>query len=86
MFNWYRLINQDEFLASGLPSYKFEVELIGIGLKEIMITHGNFVSILVDDIFLPINLNSKNPYRYGERAVSLDENNDIWVGFYSEDI
>ncbi len=85
MFNWYRLFNQTEFTDLEIPSKEFDVDLTGIGIETIMITKGNLVSILVDDVILPINLNSKNPFRFGERAVYLDDNGDVWLGVYVAD-
>jgi hypothetical protein len=81
-FNWYRLFNLDDFEDTGLPSYEFTVELTGIGVKEVLITKGNSTSITYGDTMLTINLNNKNPFRYGERAVFLDDNSDVWLGIY----
>jgi hypothetical protein len=82
MFNWFRLFNQQEFLDLELVSYEFDVELEGVGTKNIMIAKGTAVSIFVDGIFLSINLNGRNPFRYNELAVYLDENEDVWLGIY----
>lgn len=85
MFEWYRLFNRADFVATGLTSYEFQVDLVGIGLRSILVTKGNLVSILIEDVFLSIGLNDKNPFRYGERAVFLDENDDVWLGVYNAD-
>jgi hypothetical protein len=85
MFNWYRLFNLTDFESTGLTSHAFVVELEAIGPKEILITKGNSTSILYEDAFLTIGLNDKNPFRYGERAVYLDDNDDVWLGVYDAD-
>ena len=83
MFNWFRIFNLTEFLSMDLTSYEITVVLAGIGEKKILITQGNLTSITYDGDMLPINLNDKNPYRYGERGVWLDENDDVWLGVFS---
>jgi hypothetical protein len=84
MFNWYRLFNLDDFLGLALPSYSFTVDLVGIGEKDILVTKGNYTSIVYEDAFLSINLNDTNPLRFGENAVFLDDNSDVWLGIYED--
>lgn len=85
MFNWYRLFNQQEFLDLDLVSVEFDVALEGLGTKNVMIAKGIDVSIFVDGTFLTIGLNGKNPFRYKEYAVFLDDNEDVWLGVYRDD-
>lgn len=85
MFNWYRVFNLQAFLDSGLVSKEATLAVDGTGDKEILITRGNTVSMLVDDLLLPLNLNAKNPFRFGERAIFLDTFGDVWLGVYSAD-
>jgi hypothetical protein len=80
-YDWYKIENLDDFNGEDLVSKEITLELEGQGVKDILITKGNGVSILIDDIFLMINLNDRNPFEQDERAVYLDANNDIWVGF-----
>lgn len=84
IYDWYKIYNLTEFNALSLTSIELEIILTGNALKEIMITKGNYVGVLIDDVFLPINLNSKNPFEFEDRAVYLDSNNDIWVGIAVE--
>jgi hypothetical protein len=85
MFSWYRLFNRTDFEATGLSSYALTVELVGIGLREIIITKGNYVSITYEGTMLSVGMNDKNPFRVGELAVFEDENDDVWLGVYDED-
>lgn len=85
MFNWYRLINQQAFLDTNLTSYEVTVSLEDIGETSLMIVRGVGVSIVYDNEIYPVNLNGKNPFRFGLRAVNLDANGDIWFGVYVED-
>lgn len=84
MFDWYFLISKTEFEATGLTSFEGTVVLKGQGLKTFLVTKGNLISFLFDDILLPINMNNKNPYRYGTYAVFLDASDDVWLGIYRE--
>jgi hypothetical protein len=62
-----------------------KLNLEGFGLKTVLVTSGNFVGVTVDDVFLPVDLNSKNPFRIGERAVFVDSNDDIWYGVFTDE-
>jgi hypothetical protein len=85
MFNWYRLFNYDEFLSTSLVSKTITVALEDIGEVPVLIVQGNVTSIVYDDVMLSISLNEKNPFRYGNYAVFLDDNNDVWLGIYNAD-
>lgn len=81
IFNWYKVINRAEFLATGLVSREVEVILEGIGLKTILVTVGNLFSITVDEVMLSIDLlEDANPFVFDERAVYVDANDDVWYG------
>lgn len=84
MFNWFRLFNLDEFLATGLVSKEIDVVLGTFGLKTILITQGVTTSITYDDTLLSIGMNDRNPFRYDQVAVFLDLNRDVWLGIYVE--
>lgn len=84
-FDWYKIINLTEFEALGVPLKVVELFLEEIGLTEILVTKGNFVSITFNDILLPINMNDENPFAFEDHAVWLDEFNDIWLGIKHED-
>ncbi len=82
MFDWYRLFNKTDFEATGLTSYSITLDLEGVGLREVMIVKGNTISLIIDELMLAVNLNGRNPFRYGTRAVWLDDNDDVWLGVY----
>ena len=79
-FNWYRILNATEFLASGLVSREVTITLTDIGEKSFLITRGNYISITVDDIILSVQMNGKNPFYFGDRAVYLDGVADVYYG------
>lgn len=81
MFDWYEIFNYQEFNDSGLVSKSLSVFLEGVGFENILITKGEFTSILFRDAFLPIGFNNENPYGFGENyAVYKDSNEKVWVG------
>lgn len=84
MYNWFNIFNKTDFEALGLPSREYTFNLQGIGLKTILATKGEGVSVLVDGVFLKINLNDRNPFKMDSRAVYLDADNNVWVGFLIE--
>lgn len=81
-FDWYRLFNQADFLAQDLVSFEGSIDLEGLGKESFLITKGNTVSVTFGDVMLSINMNNKNPFRFGERAIYLDANADVWLGIY----
>lgn len=80
-FDWYKIINKTEFESLDLVSREIQVVLDPYGLKNILITKGNLFSVLIDDVFLSVELNDRNPFVMDERAIYIDPNNDVWVGF-----
>lgn len=80
MYNWYNLFNLDEWLETELVSRTLSVFLDKNDQKEILVTQGNQTGITIDDVFLPLKFNEKNPYVIGDYAIFQDVNNDVWVG------
>lgn len=80
MYDWYKIFNLTEFLATGLVSKEYEYFLEGIGLKTALVTQGNYTSISIDDTFLSLNMNDKTPFKFNNRAIYKDENNDVYYG------
>ena len=79
-FDWYKITSQDDFLALGVPSKAFDLELEDIGQVTVLVTSGNRVGILYDGVFLAVGLNGDNPFEFDGYAVFLDENDDIYLG------
>lgn len=80
IYNWFKIFNLVEFEDSLLTSKQYDVILEGYDSNTILVTKGIGTSVNIDDVFLPINLNEKNPFAFEDRAVYLDDNNDVWVG------
>ncbi len=88
IYDWYKIINKTEFEATGLVSREVEVLLDGVGLRTILVTKGNLLSITYEGVFLSIgvadDIETHNPFAFGGYAVYLDSNNDIWLGIENE--
>lgn len=82
-FKWYRLFNRPEFIAAGLVSFEGTFYDENLQLKNFVVFQGEYTSVLFDDTLLSINLNDKNPFRFGDYAVFLDGNSDVWLGIYA---
>ncbi len=81
MFDWFKIFNLTEFTALDLTSKNYNLVLEGIGEKNILVTKGNYTSMLYDDVFLPINLNDKNPFEFESLAVYVMETTqDVYLG------
>jgi len=79
-YNTYRIINLDEFEATGLVSRTVQAVLAGIGLKDILVTKGNLLSLLYDGVFLCLNVNDKNYLEFDGHAIFIDDLNDVYLG------
>lgn len=80
IYNWYRIFNLTEFLATGLVSRTYTLELEDLGIKDILATQGKTVSITYEGVMLSINLNGKNPFEFEGHAVYLSEDQDVYLG------
>jgi hypothetical protein len=80
IFNWYKIINKEEFESTGLVSREITVILQGVGAKTVLVTKGNVLSLTVDDVMLSTEITGENPFVFQERAVYLDVNKDLWYG------
>lgn len=83
-FDWFKIFNYNEFLSLGLVSKVYTVELVGIGQRDILVTYGNEVSVVYEDVFMPVEFNEENPFqRQGVAsvyAVYKDANGDVFLG------
>lgn len=80
IFDWYKIINQAEFIATGLVSRELELPLEDLGVKTILVTRGRLVSLVYEGIMLAAQLNDENPFVFEGHAVYLDANQDLWLG------
>lgn len=79
-YDWFYIFNSPDFMATGLVSRTYTVVLDGIGQKDILVTSGEALGMTYDGVFLPLQLNGKNPFAIDERAIYIDENNNVWLG------
>ena len=84
-WSWFKIINLDVFEDTELVSLGAQVNFQGLGLKNVLITKGNFVSVTYEGIFLSLGMSDKNPFVFEGNGIYLDENNDIWWGIVNED-
>jgi len=84
IFDWYKIFNIDVFDALDLYSEEFQVILQGYAFKTIMVYKGIGYSVLIDGVFLRVDLNAKNPFIFEERAIFVDENDDVFYGVLTE--
>lgn len=84
-YNWFFIFNAAEFNALNLVSRTYYMNLEGIGDRDILVTKGNHLSILYEGIFLPLELNGKNPFEFEDHAAYIDDNDNVWLGVPLED-
>jgi hypothetical protein len=84
-YQWYKIFNQGEFDVKGLVSQEITLELEDRGFTTFLITKGNTYGITVDDIFIPLRFNGENPYVFQNKAVYVNEDLDVFLGFEVEE-
>jgi len=81
MYKWFKVFNKTEFLATGLVSRTYTLNLEGVGQKEILATTtGENIGVTYSGKFLLLELNARNPFSFEGHAVYLDENDDVFIG------
>lgn len=80
IYDWYRILNVADFEADGVPSRELVLELTALGQKTVVVTKGNFISILYNDIFLTVDLNGQNPFEFEDHAAYVDGSGDLFLG------
>lgn len=84
MYNWFKIINKTEFLATGLVSRTVTLNLEGIGQRDILVTIGHRLGITYDGVLLTPELNGLNPFAFDGYAAYIDANNDVYLGIEIE--
>ena len=80
MYTWYYIFNAEAFTETALVSRTYTVTLDGIGKKDILVTQGHQLGLSYDGVFLPLELNGKNPFTFEDRAAYIDEDDNVWLG------
>lgn len=80
VYNWYEIFNTDEFDEDDLVSQEYDITLVGIGVKSILVTKGFSYSIVYDDVLLALDMGGDNPFEFGGYAIYRDEGNNVWLG------
>lgn len=80
-YTWYKIFNKTEFEALGLVSKAYTLNLEDLGEKTILVTKGNYISMVYEGVQLVLQLNSKNPFEFDGHACYLDtDTNDVYLG------
>lgn len=80
MFNWFYIFNAIDFEATGLVQRKYTLVLKDIGQKDILVTKGNFLSMLYEGVFLPFDLNGDGQFEFEGYAIAKHENGNVFLG------
>ncbi len=80
-FDWYLVINRQDFEDAELVSKEVELILEDIGLVTVLVTKGSYYGITYDGVFLAIGITEANPFVFDGYAVYLHpETDDIYLG------
>lgn len=79
-YNWYQIFNTDDFDEEGLISKEYDVNMVGVGIKSILVTKGFSYSIIYSDTLLTVDMGGNNPFEFGGYAIYQDADNNVWLG------
>lgn len=80
IYTWFKIFNKDEFEDLDLVSRTYSLNLSGVGTKDILVTKGIGVGMTYDGVFLSLELEDQNPFEFEDKAIYIDENNDVYLG------
>jgi hypothetical protein len=80
IYDWYKILNRAEFEELELVSKEYEVILEGVGLKTVLATKGNYLSLLYEGVFLSIEATGASPFEFDGHAIFEDAAGDVWLG------
>jgi hypothetical protein len=84
IFDWYLIFNLTEFLALNLVSRTISVQIEGIGEKDVLITRGNEVSLVFQDVILPVGFHEQNLFTQegSEKTYGVfkDDDENVYLG------
>jgi len=83
IFDWYKLLNYNEFISLGLISRTLTVFLEGVGQEDVLVTVGNEFGITFRDAFLPLSFEGQNPFYRDGYAIYEDPDGNVWLGIES---
>lgn len=82
IYKWFYIFNAQDFSDTGLVQRTYTVNLDGIGVKEILVTKGNYTGMLYEGVFLPLRMNDQNPFEFDGYAIWIDdETRNVFLGF-----
>lgn len=85
IYDWYLIFNLDEFEALGLVSKSYTLDLEDIGEKTILVTKGNYISMLYEGVLLSVQMVDKNPFPFDGHAVYVDDDSNVYLGIEVEE-
>lgn len=80
-FYWYNIFNSNDFNNTGLVSRTLNFQMEGRGQESVLVTHGNTIAVLHTGTLLPLNFLGHNPFIRDGKAIYVDEENEVWIGF-----
>ncbi len=78
---WFKVFNKTVLDATGLVSRTATFTFDQIGDVTLTIFKANYYSIIVDDVFLSLNMSDNSPFVFENRGIYIDANQDIWIGY-----
>lgn len=79
-YNWFFVINRDDFQAEGLVSRELSLIFDGLGPKTVLVTNAITFGITYEGIFLSVEMNDNNPFEFEGHAVHVHDNGNVFLG------
>lgn len=80
-FDYYFIFNLDEFLALGLVSKTYTLDLEGVGTETFLAVHGSFNSLVFRDVLLPLDSGAQvRPGIDGTYTAVVNQSRNVYLG------
>lgn len=83
-WKWWNILDLNKFTALNVPDYYFQRNLQDLGLVDLVVMKGDFITVLFQGYLLTPRLNGRNGFSVEHKySAMIDSNNNLWVGMKS---
>lgn len=80
IYLWFKLFNRTEFIATGLVSRTYSLNLEGLGQKDILVTQGDTLGMTYEGVFLSLR-DGATRFDFDGHSMYVDvATNDVYLG------
>lgn len=78
--NWFPIFIRQDFIDTGLVSQELSLDFGDLGTQSLLVTKGNLIGVLYNEVFLCLELNGENPMSFEDQLLWVDDDDQVWLG------